>query len=204
VFARIHGCCRWLVSLLGVLAFATAPVAEALPWMVRTWQSDVGLPDNTVVGIGQTPDGFLWVATQTGLVRFDGLQFRQFTPAAVAGAPVSLFQAMLVDSRSRLWLAREGGIVVCVDQGRTTLALSAADSLPKRDARMLVEDRDGAVWESYLGGGVVRSDAQCVATDASNGLWIGTQNHGAHLFLRPSPETTISLSVSLTRTNATT
>jgi hypothetical protein len=52
--------------------------------LARTWQSDVGLPDNSVVGIDQTPDGFLWVAAKTGLVRFDGVQFRQF-PLTVAG-----------------------------------------------------------------------------------------------------------------------
>jgi len=45
--------------------FLLSPWAEA-NWFVRTWQSDEGLPDNSVMGIDQTPDGFLWVATQTG------------------------------------------------------------------------------------------------------------------------------------------
>jgi len=85
--------------------------------MIRTWQSDVGLPDNTVVGIEQKPDGFLWVATQTGLVRFDGLQFRQFAQAAVTGAPANLFQAShgfrpgaLRGPDGNLWFAMESGM----------------------------------------------------------------------------------------------
>ncbi|MCX6878897.1 MAG: hypothetical protein NTW21_34565 [Verrucomicrobia bacterium] len=69
-------CFRWLVSLPGLLVLATVPVVVASPpWFTRSWQSDVGLPDNTVVGIAQTSDGFLWVATPSGLARFDGLRF---------------------------------------------------------------------------------------------------------------------------------
>ena len=69
-------CCRRLVSLLGALVLAAPGVTASPDGFARTWQSDAGLPDNTVVGIDQTPDGFLWVATKTGLVRFDGMRFR--------------------------------------------------------------------------------------------------------------------------------
>jgi ligand-binding sensor domain-containing protein len=52
------------------LAAVAPPAALGLPWTIRVWQSDEGLPYNTVVGTEQTPDGFLWVATPAGLVRF--------------------------------------------------------------------------------------------------------------------------------------
>ena len=61
---------RWLAGLLALIATGLAPAVATPPWVVRIWQSDEGLPDNSVVGIEQTPDGFLWVATKTGLVRF--------------------------------------------------------------------------------------------------------------------------------------
>ena len=46
-----------------------------LPFSVQTWNSENGLPQNSVTGITQTPDGYLWVSTQNGLVRFDGVHF---------------------------------------------------------------------------------------------------------------------------------
>ena len=76
-----------------VASAAAAPLPEAsTPWTARVWQCDEGLPDNTVVGIEQLPDGFLLVATQTGLVRFDGLQFRPY--AAAAGDSADLIQGL--------------------------------------------------------------------------------------------------------------
>ena len=61
-------------------------------WCSRAWQSEDGLPGNTVVGVAQTPDGFLWVATESGLVRFDGVRFQETAPsrnptAGVSGGP---------------------------------------------------------------------------------------------------------------------
>ena len=44
-------------------------------YRVRNWQADEGLPQNSVWAITQTPDGYLWIGTQQGLVRFDGVRF---------------------------------------------------------------------------------------------------------------------------------
>ena len=140
---------RWRVSLLVVLAAVGALAQDRPPWFTRAWQSDVGLPDNTVVGIEQSPDGFLWVATPVGLVRFDGVQFRPFAPETAAGGPAGLIQALLVDRRGRIWVAKERGTVICVDQGRTTAVFTPEKGRPNPEARMLVEDSAGAVWVSY-------------------------------------------------------
>ena len=155
-----------------MLAFAAATTAASTnsPWFARVWQSDEGLPDNTVVGVDQTPDGFLWVATQGGLVRFDGLQFRQLTPVTVAGVPTTLIQAILVDRRGRLWVATDRRTVLCVDNGRTTVIISGKE-LPNLEARMMVEDAEGAVWVSYIGGEVMRiQDRQVRSFTAKDGL----------------------------------
>ncbi|MEI7901651.1 MAG: two-component regulator propeller domain-containing protein [bacterium] len=105
----------WVTAVLAAAALLAG--AAAPPCIVRTWQSDEGLPDNTVTGVGQTPDGFLWVATKTGLSRFDGVQFREF-PVMSDGAPADRIMLLLADRRGRLWIAKEGGAVFCVEQGR--------------------------------------------------------------------------------------
>jgi len=141
------------LSVVAGLAFAVQAAAAGQPWFARTWQSDVGLPDNSVVGIEQTPDGFLWVATKTGLARFDGMQFRQF-PLTAAGVPVGMIHVLLADRRGRLWVATEGQIVICVDPGRSTEVFRLKQGLPVSGTSMMVEDAEGAVWVSYASSSV--------------------------------------------------
>ena len=156
----------FVAGLLLLLYLAAPAESGDSPWFARSWQSDKGLPDNTVVGIEQTPDGFLWVATQAGLVRFDGLKFREFTQVAVYGAPTSLLQALFIDHAGRLWIAKDRRIVVCVDKGETKVVESGSD-LPNVEARLIMEDGEGAVWISYIGGDLVRIKDQRVRSFGS-------------------------------------
>src|SRR5215831_19122304 len=68
------------VLLSGLVFFHTDVCAtERSQWFARPWQTEDGLPNNTVFGIVQTPDGYLWLGTPTGLVRFDGASFEEFS-----------------------------------------------------------------------------------------------------------------------------
>ena len=70
-------------ALLGVVFFpAQARSLDADSYRVRVWQTDDGLPQNSVHAIAQSEDGYLWVGTHEGLARFDGVRF---TPVAEAG-----------------------------------------------------------------------------------------------------------------------
>src|SRR4051812_23898132 len=84
----------WLLFLLVVFSPASAfpvvnPLAvevDAIPvsadYIVRTWGVDEGLPSSRVMGLTQTPDGYLWVATLDGVARFDGVRFTTFLSEA--------------------------------------------------------------------------------------------------------------------------
>ena len=164
---------NWRTALLSLalLAMGALPAVATPPWVVRNWQSDEGLPDNTVVGIEQTPDGFLWVATKTGLARFDGVRFQPF-PVTAAGAPAGGIKALVADQRGRLWVAKDGGVVLCVDQGVTTMVVGpeiAGDG--DAGERFMVLDADDAVWVCFSGGVVLRiRDGQVRAFTAADGL----------------------------------
>lgn len=165
------------MCLGGVMA-ALAPLTSArASWFIRNWQSDVGLPDNTVIGVCQAPDGFLWVATKTGLVSFDGVRFRPWTvttDASQAGA----CKAVLADRRGRLWLAKDQGVVVCVDHGRMTTVIGTEHAPGDVGNRFMVEDSDGAVWVSYGGGEVLRiQDGQVRSFAEADGLPAGELCH---------------------------
>jgi len=141
-------------GVAAVLIVAASALASP-PWFVRTWQSDEGLLDNTVSGIEQSPDGFIWVATHTGLVRFDGVQFREF-PLHTPGIEARTIQAFCSDRRGRLWVAREPGVILCLDQGRITVMYVPDNTVPNRRVASLVEDGEGTVWASFVYGGLLQ------------------------------------------------
>ena len=58
--------------------WALDPGKAVTQYMHDVWQTEQGLPQNTVTAIVQAPDGYLWLGTQEGLVRFDGVRFTVF------------------------------------------------------------------------------------------------------------------------------
>src|SRR6476646_9301814 len=70
----------------------------------RIWQTQQGLPQGAILDIFQTREGYLWLATQTGLVRFDGVRFQQ-AEDIIPGAPPNLWiRAAFEDQGRALWL----------------------------------------------------------------------------------------------------
>lgn len=122
------------------------------------------------MGIAQSPDGFLWVATQTGVVRFDGLQFQEL-PIQVPGMMAGTVHALCADRRGRVWVAKERGTVLCVDQGKITVVLPADNTKSDRRVRMLLEDGEGSIWGSFVTGEVFRlKDGEVRFFTAADGL----------------------------------
>jgi ligand-binding sensor domain-containing protein/signal transduction histidine kinase len=150
-----------VVTLLGLLlgpawAMALDPTRGLSQYNCQTWTRQNGLPTNGVNGITQTADGYLWLATQRGLVRFDGVKF---TIVSLPDGPP--FRGQVVKTLSR---SESGGIWFGINDG--TLAYHSADQgfviprdNPWQDPNTIVitvtEVRDGAVWVG-LEGGVAR------------------------------------------------
>ena len=126
-------------------------MAEASSWLHRAWQTDEGLPDNSVTGITQTRDGYLWVATLGGLMRFNGADFKAIPQLNLPGVPNRVVRAMFLDRQDRLWLGMDRGPVICLgaDSAR---AFSAKEGLPDTRATTMAQDRDGAVWIAFSSG----------------------------------------------------
>lgn len=117
-------------------------------WFARAWQSDEGLPDNNVSGIAQTPDGFLWVGTVGGLVRFDGTRFDEFSPLNVEGVPSRGIRTVMLDKDGVLWLSMDRGIVVRA-KPHSARAFNASDGLSTSQVQIFAQTADGAVWMGY-------------------------------------------------------
>ena len=76
---------RWAgMALLAALVSSAASANS--DWFTRVWQSGDGLPNHNVTALAQTPDGYLWVAAMTRMVRFDGIHFAGlFSDLAASG-----------------------------------------------------------------------------------------------------------------------
>src|SRR5215472_9803238 len=73
--------CLGCISL-GSFAVSAAErsAVQNTEWLIKSWQTDDGLPENSATAMVQTPDGYLWFGTFNGLVRFDGVKFTVFNP----------------------------------------------------------------------------------------------------------------------------
>ncbi|HZI32051.1 MAG TPA: two-component regulator propeller domain-containing protein, partial [Candidatus Binatia bacterium] len=134
-----------MAALALLFACAGPALAGNGDWFVRAWHSDEGLPDNNVTGIAQAPDGYLWVATLSGLVRFDGARFQEFSPDNLADIPGRGVRAMILDHRHRLWLALDRGIVVCLESNKARV-YTKRDGVPTVTPQLMTEDGDGGIW----------------------------------------------------------
>ena len=181
---------RWAgASLLLLLAALPLGASTNSAWFARAWQTEDGLPEHTIVGLEQTPDGYLWVATHRSLSRFDGVRFQDFAPATPASPTTDQIRAMLLDRRGRLWLARDGGTVVCVAAGEVTQVITLMETSPGAPARAMAEDAEGNIWISDSTGAVFRIQERKVqAFGTAEGLvgqglcWLTTDAQGQFWF----------------------
>jgi signal transduction histidine kinase/ligand-binding sensor domain-containing protein len=146
--------------------FAVEPGAV---WYHRDWQTEDGLPSANITGIAQTHDGYLWLATQSGLTRFDGMQFEEI-PIPTKGARL-LIRLMLRDRAENLWLAQDRGVVVRAGAGRARM-FTASDGLPDALPLQMIESPDQSIWISYANRSVFRFTAgdKAVRVTAADGL----------------------------------
>ena len=122
-----------------------------------SWTTESGLPQNSVNDILQTRDGYLWVATFGGLVRFDGLRFTIFD-RSVPGIESQRIQALHEDRGGTLWAATEDSMVIRYRNERfTTFRMS--DGQPQMPAVRIEEDEAGRLWIAWVGA-LTRFDGQ--------------------------------------------
>lgn len=101
-------------SLLSVALFTfqgdTTAVRPLRQLIHTTWSPKEGAPAG-VIDLAQTPDGYIWIGTNVGLVRFDGVRFLRYAPLSGDSLPSETIRAMLVSRDSSLWVVRKAGVV---------------------------------------------------------------------------------------------
>lgn len=189
------------LALAGLPARALDPHSALKEYGYQSWQTDTGLPQNTVHAIVQGRGGFLWIATEGGLVRFDGVDFRVYTHAQTArrrplpaasgatrtpGLPSDLIDDLMLGSDGALWISTSGGLAR-MSEGHLE-AIGPERGIPATQVWRTFEDRRGTVWV-LTAAGLFRieqgrgravpltedlTENSRMAASADGSLWIGT------------------------------
>lgn len=195
---RIRPVARTLCATAAVLYF-TQPSARAsldprlalTQYIHQNWQVETGLPQSSVSAVAQTADGYLWLGTEGGLVRFDGVSFRVFDKRSTPEMPANVISALAAGREDTLWIGTQGGLVRL--RKKTFRAFGTADGLTSSSILSLHEDRSGVLWIGTDGGGLVRLEngkfkafrkaggladdvVFSIAEDRDGALWLGTHN----------------------------
>jgi ligand-binding sensor domain-containing protein/two-component sensor histidine kinase len=152
------------------------------------WQDQHGLPQNGISTVAQTADGYIWLATAEGVVRFDGVRFTAFDTGNTPELKSNNIAAVMADHTGALWACHGNGLNRYKD-GRFTFFGTEQD-LPDNRVGALFEDRAGDLWIGTEGGlyvyregrfatyttkdGLPDNRVMAFAEDAEGGLWIGT------------------------------
>ena len=174
---------------------------------VRLFTPDDGLSNSHINQIYQDSKGYIWIATENGLNKFNGYDFETYLsiPNDSTSIQGNFVTCVYEDSRGMFWVATSDGLL---QYDRTKNAFfpwkmgDMDESFKERRANCILEDRDHNLWISYPGDGVVRLDAKtlspvvfnrqnsgmvdnnisCMFEDRYGNFWFGTDDHGAFVF----------------------
>ena len=188
---------RWARFVMGVaslgIAFSGPATTRALDpstvlanYARQAWVMENGLPQNTVTAVIQTRDGFVWLGTEVGLVRFDGNSFQLFDRSAFPALPDNDICCLLEATDGAMWIGTSGGLGRLLN-GRIR-AYSTHDGLPGNGIRGLALAGDGQLWvntdegivrlsgDKFLSPGISAGQNQVLAATASggSGFWVQT------------------------------
>lgn len=186
VARKVLACAAGSVLCLALAATAqtNAPLQDA--FVCRAWGTEAGLPQNTVNTIVQTHDGYLWLGTQGGLARFDGVRFTVY--GLTHGLPNVQVRALCEDGEGNLWIGTGGGLcrmrngqverfttedrlaginIVAITRGnRDEVWVGTADGLSLWQRGKFVQPEALAAWG--------RPPIRSLLTDRHGTIWIGS------------------------------
>lgn len=189
---------RYVTALaLGILiprAFASESTILAHPdvrpynFARQVWQTENGLPQNTVHSVLQSADGYIWVATEGGLARFDSEKFFVYNTQNTPALKSNNIRMLAATGDGSLWIATANGIVRY--KNNVFSSFGVASGLPSANVWSLSEDRAGRLWAvtaeglaQFSGDGfqpyTVPDAAAITGAIAAAGdgtVWIGTRN----------------------------
>ena len=179
--------------------WALDPARALSQYVHRAWEQEQGLLGGTIYALSTSSDGYLWLGTDRGLVRFDGATFDLIQQPVPSLPPIGRVRTLISDADGALWILLEGAHMLVYRNGRFEDAFSALN-LPPTTITTMALDRNGHVLLSGFGNVATRAgngrletfaDAEsvqgtviAVAESLDGRIWMGTRDDGLFLSLQ--------------------
>jgi ligand-binding sensor domain-containing protein/serine/threonine protein kinase len=177
-----------LIALQSSVALALDPNKSITQYAHEVWQDE--LPQNTILTIKQTRNGYIWFGTYEGLVRFDGIRFTVFDKRSTKEIENNAVFVVYEDSKGTLWIGTNGGLN-CLKDGKFSI-YRTKEGLSNNSIKAVLEDRAGNIWigterglDRFRDGkftaystqnGLSNDSIRTIYEDKKGNLWLGT--HG--------------------------
>jgi ligand-binding sensor domain-containing protein/signal transduction histidine kinase len=196
---------RWpsklLLAVLTMVCFAASANAlssnKAISEYIRDrWDAGAGFPGGPVNAFAQTPDGYLWIATEKGLVRFDGLNFVLIEHSESTTVPFGPVLGLALDANGSLWMRLQGPTLMVRDRSGAFRSVTPDSSQAESDITAMCMGKNGELLITGLTKGIFRDRNGKFATSATrdelpihvismielaDGVdWLGTREQGLY------------------------
>jgi len=166
-------CLAVIVLAMASPACPSGPLLELSQYAHNSWTTRDGFLKGGVRSIAQTADGYLWLGTEFGLVRFDGVQFRSWTPPAGQHLPSTNIRSLVAARDGTLWIGTLEGLASWKD-GK----LNQYPELSKQNVLSLLEDNEGTIWAGTFRVpkgqlcAIQHATVNCYGADGVFGEWV--------------------------------
>ena len=192
--ARAACLLAFLLAALPRADLAQLPGKALSQFVAQSWSGDRGFTGGPVNAIAQTADGYLWLGTQKGLLRFDGWNFKQVQLPAHDGAPLGAVLGLLTDGQGNLWVWSQNAGLLLYRNGGFASLLQRFPHPEVAVTGMCTDNQGHAVFASILNGVVTDREGVfstlltapklpnfvvlAIAATPSGDFWLGTRDLG--------------------------
>ncbi len=179
-FERAHRSAKVVIAL-GMLLVGCSPASALDPgldisqYAHTAWRIREGFSKGRITSIAQTPDGYLWLGTEFGLLRFDGVRNVLWDESGGQRLPSRYIRNLLTARDGRLWIGTYKGLASLKDGKLTEYRELAGQTVDT-----LIEGHEGTIWAGGYAGSTGKLCAiqsgipQCYGGDGRLGLWVAS------------------------------
>ncbi len=193
----------WLISICACFCLlpvfntvmALNPDRSMTQYMQTVWTTNEGLPSDNLMDLIQDSDGFIWIGSYEGLIRFDGVEFKILSKYTHPDFRSTSARILYKGKDNTIWVGTNGEGVAKYVNGRFTM-YTTRQGLPDNSIRRIFQDRSGTVWIGTTSGlarmkpgssqfetidQFRQSLVEMIYEDQQGNLWVGPGEGGVYL-----------------------
>ena len=167
------------------------PQKSISQYLIKNWTIDNGLASNALRNIIQTKDGYIWIASYSGVVRFDGIDFYVYNSLNTNALRTDAIKVLHEDKNGVLWIGTQKGIILY--QNNKFYRNNELEFLDSCNIGAIYADKNNHIWIGTNANGLfiyqndtlikyntiktlTKSPVQAIFEDDSEIIWLGTTN----------------------------